>query len=119
MTSNEFLSLLIGSVIGLVMFSFMVRLISFFGSFKPDKDSSKEVGNLVYFLMIFLCDTFFPISEINSIMGTIGSFFPLTYLLNFFRNESVLQSLLVMGLFTGAFAGIFFMMFKKRQVQRI
>ncbi|WP_112378582.1 ABC transporter permease [Flagellimonas maritima] len=119
LTASEFLSLLIGSIIGLVMFSFMGLLISFFGSFKPDKDSSKEIGNLVYFLMIFLCDTFFPISEINSVMGTISRFFPLTYLLNFFRNDNVLLSLLVMALFTGAFAGLFFMMFRKRQVQRI
>ncbi|WP_424004405.1 ABC transporter permease [Maribacter sp. IgM3_T14_3] len=116
---NEILLLFVGSFFGIAMFSFMGLLISFFGSFKPDKDSSKEIGNLVYFLMIFLCDTFFPISQLNPIMGTISKLFPLTYLLSFFRNEAIFQSIVAMVIFTAVFAGLFLIMYKKREVQRI
>ncbi|MEM1337893.1 MAG: ABC transporter permease [Bacteroidota bacterium] len=116
---GEIILLFTGSLFGIVMFSFMGLLISFFGSFKPDKDSSREIGNLTYFVMIFLCDTFFPISQLNSVMGTISKFFPLTYLLKFFRNENIVQSVIIMLVFTILFASLFLVLFKKRQIQRI
>ncbi len=117
-TATQFLLLVSGSLIGLILFSFMGLLVSFFGNLKSNEDAGREVGNIVYFLMIFLCDCFYPVSELNIFIGTLNRIFPLTYLLDYYREQNIGTSLLIMGGFSTLFASLFLYLFRKRAIQR-
>lgn len=118
-TLTQLILLVSGSILGLILFSFMGLIISFSGNFRNTEDAGKEIGNIVYFLMIFLCDCFYPVSELNSFIATLNKFFPLTYLLNFYREENIGYALLMMFAFFAVFALLFMYLFKRKALHRV
>lgn len=110
---QEFFSVFIGLTLGLLEFSFLGLIISYTSL----KDSSnKNLGNLLYFGLIFFSDTFYPITEINPVLGKFVAKSPITPLLQIFRGNY--EGLLALILWTVVFATIFYLIYRHKQIKR-
>lgn len=55
----------------------------------PNADAASAAAHLIVLPMQFLCDTFFPIEEMPSLLKTIAQMLPLTYFVNALRGALV------------------------------
>ncbi len=70
------------------------------GNFAKSADAASAIANVVYFPMMFLTGTFFPLELMPGFMQTVSRFLPLTYF-----NEG-LRDTLIFGNITGALANL-------------
>jgi len=69
----ELLYIFFGIAGAFIIFSFLSLTISFLAK---DKSGDISLTNFVYFIMIFLSDIFYPLSELNPALGKIAAFLP-------------------------------------------
>jgi|TARA_B110001450_G_C17614217_1_gene478555 hypothetical protein len=77
----EVKNFIFGIFIGLFLFSFLGLLITFSGI----KENGKGLINIVYFLILFTSDAFYPVSEFNDLIGLFGNILPLNDILSILR----------------------------------
>jgi hypothetical protein len=80
-TFIEVRNFIFGIFIGLFLFSFLGLLITFSGI----KENGKGLINIVYFLILFTSDAFYPVSEFNALIGLFGNILPLNHILSILR----------------------------------
>lgn len=102
-----------GILAGFVLFSFMGLLISI--SFK-DKSDDMSIINFVYFVMIFLSDTFYPLTELNPVVGKVVKISPISPVLELTRGSTSGIWILLFWMFI--FIGLFVLLFNKKQLKR-
>ena len=105
---------LIGTFVGLLLFSLLGLVIAFYGR---THNSDQGILNLFYFANIFLSDTFYPVSDLNSVFHTVSLFVPLTYVLEYMRNGSITY-LLVSLLWVSILAIIFYFTITRSSIKR-
>ncbi|ANR73745.1 ABC transporter permease [Prevotella amnii] len=109
----QYLSILSGSILGLIEFSFLGLLLSFTNM---KAESEKGLINIIYFGLIFLSDTFYPMTEINPVFEGIVEFSPITPVLKVLRGDYTYT--LYLALWAAAFMIAFYFCFKRFQVKR-
>lgn len=110
---SQYLSILTGLILGLIEFSFLGLLISFTNM---KAESEKGLINVVYFGLIFLSDTFYPMTEINPVFEGIVEFSPITPLLKVLRGDYSYS--LYLALWAVVFLALFCFFFKRFQIKR-
>jgi len=110
----EITSIFIGLALGLTVFSFLGLFISY-ANIKDDNNKN-NLGNIFYFGLIFLSDTFYPLTEINPILEKFVNKSPITPLLGVFRGDY--SGIPVLILWTGIFAILFYLIYKHKQIKR-
>lgn len=111
-TSTQVVNLVLGTFIGLFLFSFMGLVVTFSGI---KHNTSTGLINLVYFVMLFTSKAFYTIGDYNSIINLIGNILPLNAILNILRGEGFHASILAWLLFSMA---IFYYLFNRIKFSR-
>tara|TARA_B110000093_G_scaffold180672_1_gene223087 strand:+ start:5531 stop:6130 length:600 start_codon:yes stop_codon:yes gene_type:complete len=89
-------------VIGFLLFSFTGLSLSF-ASIK-NKGGGRDLSNFFYFIVLFVSDTFYPVSELNPTIARIANLLPLNPLLELARGEGFNFVILIwMSISLGAF----------------
>ncbi len=109
---EELKNLMIGSFIGLFIFSFL-GLTFAFTSLR--QNSGQSLINLLYFVMLFTSDTFYSVGEFNKIIGLIGDLLPLNPVLSLLRGEGIEYSLLFWTIIPPT---LFYILFNRIQFKR-
>ncbi len=111
---NEILRFLVGTFFGLTMFALLGLVFAFLS-----RSHGGEQGtmNFVYFIIIFMTDTFYPITQINEFFKTVSYFIPLTYVLDFMRTGNPINLLVIMGWIV-VLAAIFYRMITRTSIKR-
>ena len=75
---------LVGTMAGLTIFSFLGLSLSFL-----DLKSSgeKSITSILYFVMLFTSEAFYPTKMLNPIIGTLGDYLPMNTILSIMRPE--------------------------------
>lgn len=83
---NDFIYYFIGILLGLFIFSFIGLSLSY-----TSLKSKGNVGilNIVYYILIFSSNSFYPIGDFNPVLNSIGNLFPMNSVLNILRSENV------------------------------
>lgn len=68
--------------LGLFIFSFIGLVINFSGI---KNISDKGINNLLYYVLLFTSDSFYPASELNKVIGRVANLLPLNPILNIMR----------------------------------
>lgn len=110
---QEVASVFLGLILGLIEFSFLGLIISY-TSLKDN--GNKSLGNMLYFGLIFFSDTFYPITEINPLLGKFVEKSPITPLLKIFRGNY--ENILVLFIWTALFIAVFCLIYKYKQLKR-
>jgi ABC-2 type transport system permease protein len=113
LSSSQYLPILTGAIMGLIEFSFLGLLISFTNM---KVESEKGLINIIYFGLIFLSNTFYPMTEINPVFEGIVEFSPITPLLNVLRGGYIYS--LYLALWSVVFIVSFYFFFKRFQIKR-
>ncbi len=76
--------ILTGTMAGLTIFSFLGLSLSFL-----DLKSSgeKSITSILYFVMLFTSEAFYPTKMLNPIIGTLGDYLPMNAILSIMRPE--------------------------------
>lgn len=82
LTAIDLLHSFIGIITGLIVFSF-IGLVITFSNIKYV--SEKGAINIVYFILLFTSDAFYPIGEFNQTIKHIGDLLPFNQMLNLLR----------------------------------
>lgn len=104
----------IGIIIGFSIYSLLALSISFYG-IEDNKDQG--IISILYFLSIFLSDSFFVISKINPAFKVISYFFPLKVALDFIRGNN--NSLAYLFIWLIATFIIFYIIINRVQLKRL
>jgi ABC-2 type transporter. len=96
-------------VIGMFIFSF-VGLILAFANLRHS--SNRNLTNFIQVIILFISDAFYPASQINAIIGTIGDILPLNPILKFVRGGIISPLLLAWVFIPPTFFYVFFMKIK-------
>ena len=88
---SEFINYMIGTLIGLFVFSFIGLVLNFIGI---KHEATNGVTNLFYFIMLFTSDAFYPASSANNFIAVLGNSLPLNSILHILRNEGYYWNLL-------------------------
>lgn len=75
--------ILLGSILGLVIFSNIGLMISLW----LKSNSSRTVSNFLYFILIFISDIFYKISKEGSVLEIINNLIPVNSLVNYMRGN--------------------------------
>lgn len=83
---KEILDMLLGVVTGVFFFSLLGLIVA---ELLEDKDSEGDVlTNGIFYLLIFMSDCFFPVSEMHYALGLVVTWNPVTPILHVLRDES-------------------------------
>ena len=98
----------LGMIVGLTLFSGLGLVISFINI---KAKSTAGLVNLLFFLLLFLSNAYYPLKEINPSLNKIANLLPLNPLLNILRGEelwsSVMYCLIAIAIFTILFRYLF------------
>lgn len=78
--------ILLGMMGGMILFSFMGVVIA---EVSKDYSGNTNIMNFVLFALIFLSNTFYPLSEINPVFEDVVKFNPITPVLRIIREETL------------------------------
>lgn len=70
-------------ILGMLIFSFIGLILAFYSL---NNSVGKNLTNFIQVIILFISDTFYPASQMNSIIGGIGNIFPLNPLLKYARS---------------------------------
>lgn len=110
---TDFRNYILGTAIGLTVFSFIGLSLSFSGI---KGGSDKGLTNLIYFAILFTSVAFYPIKSFNSLIGSIGDYLPLNPILNILRKEDVNYFTLIIWLLIPPI--VFYLFFYKIKFNR-
>jgi len=79
----EIVRLIIGVILGTFLFAFL----GLFVAFRSKEESGRSALNFIFFIMLFLSGSFFPLTNLHPVVKSIAHAFPLTHVLNFIRGE--------------------------------
>lgn len=113
LSSGQIVRCFIGMILGLILFSYLGLVLAFFNKNIPGKEGLTSV---IYFLMIFMSDVYFPVSKVNELFAIVTYIFPITYLLHFIRGEW--SSLLPVLIWIISLGAIFQFVFTKTTIKR-
>lgn len=74
-----------GIVIGMYVFTLLGLLVA---ELLEDKHSESSISNGIFYAIIFLSDSFYPLTEMNTAFGLVVAVNPITPILRFMRDES-------------------------------
>lgn len=106
-TYKEFMWFVLGSVIGMFIFSFIGLSLSFSG-IRDGFDTG--LINFVYFIFIFTSNAFYPVEEFNEAIGEIGNMLPINPVLDVLRGGDFSLKLI---LWVTLPAILFYILFKR------
>lgn len=111
-TSLEILNFIIGVFVGLFVFSFLGLVVAFSGI---KQGADKGIINLIYFVILFTSNAFYPVGEFNKLIGYIGNILPLNQILSILRGDGVNY---LLGIWTLIPMLLFAFLFKKVKFKR-
>jgi len=111
-TSLEILNFIIGVFVGLFVFSFLGLVVTFSGI---KQGADKGIINLIYFVILFTSNAFYPVGEFNKLIGYIGNILPLNQILSILRGDGVNY---LLGIWTLIPMLLFAFLFKKVKFKR-
>ena len=80
---NRYTDILMGSVLGFFLFSFLGLCVSFFNK----ASSGRTLTNIVYFVLIFISDLFYSVSFEGSVIKKVNSFLPVNDIVYLMRGK--------------------------------
>jgi len=83
---NDFIHYFLGILIGLFTFSFIGLTLSYTAI---KNKGNVGILNVVYYILIFSSNSFYPIGDFNPFLNSIGNLFPMNSVLNILRSENV------------------------------
>ncbi|SHJ39011.1 ABC-2 type transport system permease protein [Hymenobacter daecheongensis DSM 21074] len=102
----------LGLAAGIVVFGFIGLSVAFLNVKKSAGPAQKGgLGNLVYYLLVFMSDAFYPIGEMNPVLAHITRWSPMNPVLNLMRGEPVAWAPLVVWTVLGI--GLFVYQFRR------
>ncbi len=111
-TGNEIFLFFIGAILGTLLFGFLSLIISF----TTKADASRGLNSFLFFVMMFICGTFFPIDNFPGFLKLISKILPLTHLLNFMRGDLFYLNIVILWILV--FASTFYLVFTKSSIKR-
>lgn len=84
LSAKEIANYEIGIFIGIFIFTLIGQIIA---EILEDKHSENSVSNGIFYIIIFISDCFYPITELNPALATLVSFNPITPVLHIIRGE--------------------------------
>jgi ABC-2 type transport system permease protein len=111
----QFFWLFSGLLAGTLVFSALGLMVSF-ANLRTKGGSGPT--NLIYFILIFISDAYYPLEEINPSLHKIANLLPMNHLLNIVRGEELVTSGLYCLVATLIFAAIFRVLFSRYQLTR-
>ena len=114
-TIREAVRILLGSVLGILLFSSVGLVIAFWT--KQD-DGNRGIINLIYFTMIFTSETFYPVSTVNVFVDYWTVILPLTPLLELLRGNAEMYNLLSLSGWIVVSTILFYFLFNRSSVNR-
>lgn len=114
MTAGGLLNILFGAIVGLSIFAFLGLSLSFL-----DLKSSgeKSITSILYFVMLFTSEAFYPSKMLNPMIGKIGDFLPMNGILSIMRPE-VEQNWIVLLLWIIIPLVAFIVLFNRSKISR-
>ena len=110
---KQLVNILIGIISGMSLFSLLGVVIA---ETTRDYSGNTNIMNFILFSLIFLSDTFYPLSEINPIFINVVRFNPITSILNIARGNSL--NLLPACIWISAVLAIHIVYLYKGQIKR-
>lgn len=109
-----YIRLLTGATLGVLFFSFIGLVLVLYNIRMNGSDSEtyKSFINIIFYIMLFMSDTFYPTSQMNPALEFVLSLNPLTYVLAFFREGDTI-AFLILALGSLSFCLFFNQLFKK------
>lgn len=98
-----------GMVCGFVLFSFLGLLLALLAK---DRSTDVSITNFVFFVMLFLSDTFYPLSELNPQLGRWVTWLPVSPVLAISRGEMAFGSVMIWIVLLAVLFGIVWKMKK-------
>lgn len=110
LTLSELIDVALGMISGIFIFSLLGIIVA---HYTKENTQNLSLTNLLFFSLIFLSDTFYPLSELNPAFVKIISINPITAILKISRGTPDLISLLIWVIFLFVVHSFFFI--KKKQ----
>lgn len=106
--------IMLGTLLGLLTFGFLGLCISF--AHIEEGYNGKGLGNIIYFALMFLSDTFYPLSEINPSLAPYIKWSPMSALLSILRGDY--EAILAFSGWTLLFIGLFTLLWHRFKIKR-
>jgi ABC-2 type transport system permease protein len=74
-------------IVGVILGTFLFAFLGLFVSFQSKAESGKSGLNFIFFVMLFMSGSFFPLNNLHPVVKAVANAFPLTHLLTFIRGE--------------------------------
>lgn len=113
LTGEKIGFLALGLAGGFMLFSFLGVLLALV---TRNRMINVAVTNLVFFVLLFLSDTFYPMTELNPALGKWVSWLPIAPVLALSRGEG--SALLPVGLWIVGLAMVFALVWRKKKAER-
>ena len=112
---NQFLfgNYILCMLIGLILFSLLGTIVAMI---TKDFTGNSTAQNIILFAMLFLSNTFYPISELNPLFTHVVQLNPITPIIQIARGESVVY--LTLGIWLVVLSLISIIFFRKQQIKR-
>lgn len=89
-TPQQVLDISLGMLIGVFLFSFFGLAVAFLSIKKEDSSNQKGgLANIIYYLIVFTSDAFYPVGQLNPVMQEISDWLPMNPILNIMRGNDV------------------------------
>ena len=109
---NNYFPILIGSILGFILFSFLGLCVSFFSK----SSSGRTLSNIVYFTLIFVSDIFYSVSSTGSMIEKINLFLPVNDIVYLMRGKEYRFYVIIIWLIV--LIVLFRLLFRKLQLKR-
>lgn len=89
-TTEQLLDISLGMMVGIFLFSFLGLVVSF-AFLKTDESTGQKGGlsNIIYYIVIFTSDAFYPVGLLNPLMQSVSNWLPMNPILNIMRGDEV------------------------------
>ncbi len=114
---EQLLNISLGMLVGIFLFSFLGLVVAF-TFMKSDQNSSQKGGlsNIIYYVVIFTSDAFYPVGQLNPLMQEICNWLPMNPILNIMRGNET--NWVAISLWLSVSVLLFSFLFKKFQSTR-
>lgn len=112
-SGSEFLYIIAGIISAFFMFSLVGLTVAFS---MGDKGGSKSINNFIFFILLFLSDLVYPLSELNPSLGKLVSFLPIDPVIELTRGD--INSIIPVTLWALIFLIVFYITYRTKRMSR-
>lgn len=84
---SQIITIIPAITLAFIVFSFFGLCLAFM-SLNTKNNSGTNYTNIIYYIILFTSNTFYPVDKLNKTVNLVGNLFPLNNLLSYSRNEN-------------------------------